>query len=119
MSLSPSSSRRNPRRALKQTSMPNLLPANAPPTLGPVTTFEISDPDVGLDADPLAQAEAERFIRASLHKGPHAPAPRQPFKPLSIRIAVAADETDGGDPLEDVASTLDRVTAPLTWSDLQ
>jgi len=76
--------------------MPNLRPSNAPPSLGRVTTVEIDDTALGLEADVVAQREAEALIRAASAPGKEIPArPAPAFRPVAIHIAMGADDEDG------------------------
>lgn len=84
------------RQQLRHDELPGLYSFNRPPTLAETTTTEITDIDIGLKPDPVAQETAERLMRAAIayrmKQDERAQARRRPVTPVSIRIALAADD---------------------------
>lgn len=111
------------RRQLRRSIMPDLLPFRSKPTVPAVTTSEVSDADIGLPEDSIAQANAEQFVRAALsfkrHQALKAEKLKRTFTPSSILIALPAEEDDEIEEVQDVATVLAERVKPLSFEDLQ
>jgi hypothetical protein len=108
---------RNQRRLLRQTTMPNLRPRNAPISLGAVTQSNVEDTEVGLDPDQWVQRAAEAMIRNSLDQRERT---RRAFAPIVAVLPSAADDDEDAviEP-DDVAVTLAKGDESRTWADEQ
>lgn len=98
------------RQQLRHAELPDLYSFARPPSLAQTTTTEITDDDIGLRHDPVAQHRAEDFIRAALaykmKRPDRAQARRRSIAPVAIRIALAADEDEAVHNLPDVIETM-------------
>lgn len=90
-----------------------------PVSLAPTTMYEITDADIGLPDDPVAQARAEDYVRAAIafrHRQ-HARAEiaarsaRLAGRRTLIRTAAPADDAD---PVEIVPDAADMITAVVS-----
>lgn len=98
-------------------SLPAVFPGRQP-TLAPISTVEVSDADVGLVLDPVAQIRAEEFIVAALSFKERQARKSREVAVRTIRVALPLqlDELDEPDHNLD---GLDAVDAPVRsrWSD--
>lgn len=83
----------NPRQQLRFSTLPGLYGFGRKPSVAPTTTFEISDQDIGLKSDPVAQEIAERYVRAAIaYRTKQAERAETDAKARRAQIAIAAEE---------------------------
>lgn len=106
----------NERARLRSTILPDLQRFNSKPTLAATTMTEVTDLDVGLKPDEIAQETAERLIRAAISywmkqasKAEATRASRQPS------IVIAADELKiTVDVAQGIVDQFERLTSPAS-----
>jgi hypothetical protein len=105
------------RKRIRLSALPALYVISREPSLAPTTVSEISDADLGLTTDPVAQTRAENFIRAALayrlRQSERLESPRRTLKPIMVRIDTIVDEQPDSAILEPVRERSERVEWPV------
>lgn len=83
----------HPRQRLRLSTLPNLYEFDRKPTVAATTTMEVSDQDIGLKPDAMAQEVAERYVRAAIaYRLKQAKKVEAAEKARRARIVIAAQD---------------------------